>query len=91
MPFFLSQVCKQAKKHLYPLPFGVTYFLRFLTFVELDVADALLHRSNVPKWGALLCNVRQYTVSYPWTALYPALAFFAAILGFNLFGEGSDS
>ncbi len=34
--------------------------------------------------GALLSKVRQYTFSYPWTARYPALAFYAAILGFNL-------
>ena len=57
-------------------------------FAELDIAVAPYHYSDVPEWGALLSNVRQYAFSYPWTALYPALAFFAAILGFNLFGEG---
>jgi len=57
-------------------------------FAELDVAAPLYHYSDVPEWGALLSNVRLYTYSYPWMALYPALAFFVAILGFNLFGEG---
>lgn len=58
------------------------------TFAELDVAGAPFHYSDVPEWAALLSNVRRYARSYSWTALYPALAFFAAILGFNLFGEG---
>jgi ABC-type dipeptide/oligopeptide/nickel transport system permease component len=57
-------------------------------FAELDVASAPYHYSDVPEWGALLSNVRAYARSYPWTALYPALAFFLAISGFNLFGEG---
>jgi hypothetical protein len=57
-------------------------------FAELDIDLPPYHYSDVPEWSALLSNVRRYTYSYPWTALYPALAFFIAILGFNLFGEG---
>jgi peptide/nickel transport system permease protein len=57
-------------------------------FAELDVASAPFHYSDVPEWGALLSNVRHYARAYPWTALYPAVGFFVAILGFNLFGEG---
>jgi ABC-type dipeptide/oligopeptide/nickel transport system permease component len=57
-------------------------------FAELDAFAPPYHYSDVPEWSALLSNVRQYAYSYPWTGLYPALAFFIAILGFNLFGEG---
>lgn len=57
-------------------------------YAELDVAAALYHYSDVPEWGALLSNIRPYARAYTWTALYPSLAFFVAILGFNLFGEG---
>ncbi|HSO28095.1 MAG TPA: ABC transporter permease subunit, partial [Anaerolineales bacterium] len=57
-------------------------------FAELDVASMPYHYSDVPEWGALLSNVRAYARAYPWTAFYPALAFFVAILGFNVFGEG---
>jgi peptide/nickel transport system permease protein len=46
------------------------------------------HYSDVPEWGALLSNIRLYARSYPWTALYPAGAFFVAITGFNFLGEG---
>ncbi len=44
--------------------------------------------SDVPEWGALLSNIRFQARAYPWTALYPMLAFFTSIVGFNLFGEG---
>ncbi len=57
-------------------------------FAELDVGSTLFHYSDVPEWGSLLSGVRQYARAYPWLAIYPALAFFIAIVGFNLFGEG---
>ncbi len=57
-------------------------------FAELGWMAPLYHYSDVPEWGALLSSVRTYARTYPWTALYPTLAFFVAILGFNLFGEG---
>jgi ABC-type dipeptide/oligopeptide/nickel transport system permease component len=57
-------------------------------FAELEMNRPLYHYSDVPEWGALLSSVRLYARSYPWTAIYPTLAFFIAILGFNLFGEG---
>lgn len=57
-------------------------------FAELDVGSTLFHYSDVPEWGSLLSSVRLYARSYPWVAIYPALAFFIAIVGFNLFGEG---
>jgi len=52
------------------------------------IVDQLWAYSDVPEWGALLSNLRETARAYPWTALYPGLAFFGAILGFNLFGEG---
>ena len=57
-------------------------------FAELDVGATLYHYSDVPEWGSLLSGARLYARSYPWLAIYPALAFFIAIVGFNLFGEG---
>lgn len=57
-------------------------------FAELAVWGDLYHYSDVPEWGSLLSNVRTYARAYPWMALYPSLAFFIAIIAFNLFGEG---
>ncbi len=66
----------------------ISIFIGGGSFVELDTMGAPFHYSDVPEWAALLSNVRTYARSYPWTALYPTLAFFMAILSFNLFGEG---
>ncbi|MEJ2558707.1 MAG: ABC transporter permease subunit [Anaerolineae bacterium] len=57
-------------------------------FADLMWLAPPYHYSDVPEWGALLSNVRTYARAYPWMAIYPSLAFFVAILGFNLFGEG---
>ncbi|MCB9137422.1 MAG: ABC transporter permease subunit [Caldilineaceae bacterium] len=57
-------------------------------FAELQIDGPPYHYSDVPEWASLLANVRLYARSYPWTALYPAGAFFLSILGFNLLGEG---
>ncbi len=58
-----------------------------------DLAGAMTelgsyHYSDVPEWGSLLASLRLYARGYPWTAIYPSLAFVVAILGFNLLGEG---
>ena len=48
----------------------------------------IVHFSDVPEWGALLANILEWWRAYPWMAWYPGLAFFLAIVTFNLFGEG---
>jgi len=55
---------------------------------QIVLPSMSVHYSDVPEWGALLSNIRLLVRSYPWTGLYPMLAFFFAILSFNLFGEG---
>ncbi len=57
-------------------------------FAEVSIGGPPYHYSDIPEWGALLSNVRTYARGYPWTAIYPSLAFFTVILAFNLFGEG---
>lgn len=54
----------------------------------IDLVNGRILYSDVPEWGALLSNLRYQARSYPWTAIYPMLAFFVSILGFNLLGEG---
>lgn len=43
---------------------------------------------DIPEWSVMLANSWRTFRSYPWSSLYPALAFFLAILGFTLLGEG---
>lgn len=43
---------------------------------------------DIPEWGAMLASSRRYARSYIWMVAYPAMAFFVAVLGFNMMGEG---
>lgn len=76
---------------------GVLLLLGELGFVHIfiggggvyaDEATGLIHYFDVPDWGAMLGTSWRYFRSLPWLPMAPALAFFVAILGFNLFGYG---
>jgi ABC-type dipeptide/oligopeptide/nickel transport system permease subunit len=41
-----------------------------------------------PEWGAMMAGSRAWARSRPWMVLFPALAFFVSVTGFNLLGEG---
>lgn len=61
--------------------------LRFIADTEGGVIS-FLNLSFEPEWSSMLSTSRNYILSAPWMVLFPALAFFISILGFNLFGEG---
>lgn len=48
----------------------------------------IYHFSDIPEWGSLLANIRNWWRSYPWVAWYPGMMFFFSILAFNVWGEG---
>jgi ABC-type dipeptide/oligopeptide/nickel transport system permease component len=52
------------------------------------MVPVIFYFSDVPEWGALLSNIRDWWRSYPWLAWYPGVFFFVSILTFNLWGEG---
>jgi peptide/nickel transport system permease protein len=43
---------------------------------------------DIPEWGSMMAGARQFARTRTWMVFYPALAFFFAVLGFNLLGEG---
>lgn len=45
-------------------------------------------RPPTPEWGTLLSISRSYMPDFWWTAVFPGLAMFVAIFGFNLLGDG---
>jgi ABC-type dipeptide/oligopeptide/nickel transport system permease subunit len=53
-----------------------------------NMQPVISYFSDVPEWGAMLANIRDWWRSYPWMAWYPGVAFFLAILALNLWGEG---
>jgi peptide/nickel transport system permease protein len=79
---------------------GVLLLLGELGFVHVFVGGGgyyaddsvevgqMIHYFDVPDWGAMLGTSWRYFRARPWLPMAPALAFFVAILGFNLFGYG---
>ncbi len=43
---------------------------------------------DVPEWGGMLTDAREFLMDAPWAALAPGAAITAVVLGFNLFGDG---
>jgi peptide/nickel transport system permease protein len=41
-----------------------------------------------PEWGSLLSTARGYMPDFWWMAIFPGLAIFLAVFGFNLLGDG---
>ena len=42
----------------------------------------------LPEWGAMLSDGRAYVGVSPWLSLFPGLAVFVTVLGFNILGDG---
>ncbi|WP_130807799.1 ABC transporter permease subunit [Senegalia massiliensis] len=55
----------------------------------LERIDSTITPSYYPEWGSMLASAR-YAISAwkPWIVMYPALALFVTVFGFNLLGEG---
>jgi peptide/nickel transport system permease protein len=53
-----------------------------LSFVGLSV-DA-----QTPAWGQMIADARQYIYDSPWNLVFPILAIFSAVFGFNMLGDG---
>jgi len=45
-------------------------------------------QAPVPEWGLMVSIGRKYFLSAPWMTVFPGLAIFFAVLGFNLLGDG---
>jgi len=50
--------------------------------------ERLVTIPDIPEWGAMMADSRLWARAKPWMVFYPALAFFASVVGFNALGEG---
>ncbi|MFO7310960.1 MAG: ABC transporter permease [Bacillota bacterium] len=66
---------------------------------SLQIASAILSAAglgflglgapaDVPEWGTMLANGRQYVFSAPHLTMFPGLAIMLVVMGFNLLGDG---
>lgn len=53
-----------------------------LSFLGLGI------RPPFPSWGSMLTNARELISIAPWATIFPGLAIFVTVLGFNLLGDG---
>lgn len=53
-----------------------------------NAADQIVTIPDIPEWGAMMADSRTFARAKPWMILYPAAAFFVAVVGFNMLGEG---
>ncbi len=53
-----------------------------LSFVGLSVS------AETPAWGQMIADARQYIYDSPWNLIFPILAIFLAVFGFNMLGDG---
>ncbi|MDO5528659.1 MAG: ABC transporter permease [Paracoccus sp. (in: a-proteobacteria)] len=53
-----------------------------LSFLGLGI------RPPFPSWGSMLTDARELIAVAPWAAIFPGLAIFLSVLGFNLLGDG---
>ncbi len=55
----------------------------------VQVGDTtVINIPDIPEWGSMMAGARQFARTRTWMVFYPAVAFFLAVLGFNLLGEG---
>lgn len=53
-----------------------------MSFVGLSV------EADVPAWGVMIADARQFMHQAPWGVILPMSAIFVTVLGFNLLGDG---
>jgi ABC-type dipeptide/oligopeptide/nickel transport system permease subunit len=70
-----------------------------IVLVTLGVGGAILAEASlsflglgaqppIPSWGSMLSTGRDYLLQAPWLSVYPGIAIFLTVMGFNLLGDG---
>jgi peptide/nickel transport system permease protein len=68
---------------LISLEMGIAVIVEaILSFVGMSVG------ATTPAWGQMIADARQYIYDSPWNLVFPILAIFVTVLGFNVLGDG---
>ncbi len=70
-----------------------------IVYATLSLGDTLLAAASlsflglgaqppIPEWGAMLNEAQKFITIAPYLSIFPGLAIFLTVLGFNLFGDG---
>ena len=68
---------------LMSLEMGIAVIVEaILSFVGMSVS------ADTPAWGQMIADARQYVYQSTWNLIFPILAIFFTVFGFNLLGDG---
>jgi len=85
---------RTALRHIVPnitAPVLVQSTLSIATAIIAEASLSFLGLGEQPpqaSWGSMLNAAQQFLTQAPWLAIFPGLAIFLVVLGFNLLGDG---
>ena len=83
-----------ALRHVLPNVTAPLIVQATLAIASAVIAEASLsflglgQQPPAPSWGSMLNSAKNYVDNAPWMAIWPGLAIFLLVLGFNLLGDG---
>ncbi len=83
-----------AVQHVLPNTFPPLLVQATLSIATSIIAEASLsflglgEQPPTPAWGSMLNAAQQFMTQAPWLAIFPGMAIFLTVLGFNLMGDG---
>jgi len=81
-------------RHILPNCLGILTVQATFIFADAVLGEASLSflgagvPPEIPSWGSMLGDARQYLARAPWTMLAPGAALMLVVLGLNLLGDG---
>jgi peptide/nickel transport system permease protein len=72
-----------------PLVVEATYSIAGLVIAEASLSFlGLGQQPPDPSWGSMLNTAKNFITQAPWMAIWPGLAIFVVVFGFNILGDG---
>lgn len=85
---------KILRRYIFPNVLPPVLVQATLTVATAIIAEASLsflglgQQPPAPSWGSMLNTAKNFLNQAPWMALWPGIAIFLVVLGFNLLGDG---
>ncbi|QDY70983.1 ABC transporter permease [Qingshengfaniella alkalisoli] len=85
---------KILRRYILPNVFPPVLVQATLTIATAIIAEASLsflglgQQPPAPSWGSMLNTAKNFLNQAPWMAMWPGIAIFLVVLGFNLLGDG---
>lgn len=89
MPSWLIMIKVILLNSLSPLIVQITLGIGYAILVEAGLSFLGLGvQPPTPAWGSMLGEARNFMMFMPWMSIFPGLAIFMTVIGFNLMGDG---